>query len=344
MKIIVVGAGILGASVAYHLAQHPGVDVILMEAGPKPASGVTALAFGWVNLFYSDPTDSVSYELRRKAFTYHHALLRDQPVLFGDIRLGSLIWRNSADETEAVVLQQQQAGTAVELIDRKKLGQLEPHLARLPDVAAYVPDDIALNPIAFTSALAKAAASQGASLLFDQTVIDLVTANGRVTGVRTATASYAADAVVIAGGQGTAELVHAFVPDLGLSTSPTILFNFAAERQAIGRIVCCPNIEVRQIADGTVLAAKGYIDDRPENVPDVFGERLKTSIEMYFPKLGPLKLRSANVGRRPMLKSGMPYIGPVAALDGLHIAVGHPGVILAPLAGKIMTEILLSGH
>ncbi|MGW2346666.1 FAD-dependent oxidoreductase [Streptomyces sp. NPDC001661] len=47
MSVVVVGAGIIGASVAYHLAKR-GVPVTLLEQGPGPAHGVTADSFAWI--------------------------------------------------------------------------------------------------------------------------------------------------------------------------------------------------------------------------------------------------------------------------------------------------------
>lgn len=343
MKVIVVGAGILGAAVALHLSRIPGLAVTVMERGAAPAAGVTGLAFGWVNLIYSDPDDSASYQLRQAAFEDHLRLLRDEPVLYGAVRRGSLIWKKTPAATEAMASRQKAAGTLVDLVDARAIGRLEPHLALVPEVAAYVPDDIALSPAVLAANMLADAAGRGASLHYDQQVVLLQTHAGRIVGVQTADGVHGADAVVIAGGEGTGALVHDLFPELALSVSPTILFEFAAQRQAVAHIVCGPDIEVRQNASRTVIAAEGYIDDQPENAPARYGQRVGAMIEEHFPQLGTLVLQSARVGYRPMLSNGMPHLGPVPGVDGLHLAVGHPGVILAPLAGRRLAEALAGG-
>ena len=123
-----------------------------------------------------------------------------------------------------------------------------------------------------------------------------------------------------------------------------MLFRFSAERQAIRHIVCGPDLEVRQVDDGTVFAAEGWIDDQPANAPDVFADRLKETIADHFPHLGKLQRIAATVGHRPMLPGGRAHIGPVDGVEGLYLAVGHPGVILAPLAGKMIAANISDRH
>lgn len=60
-RIVVIGAGIIGSAITYNLAIR-GADVLLIDKGPMPGSGVTGRAFGWVNVVNGTPGDN-SYVL-----------------------------------------------------------------------------------------------------------------------------------------------------------------------------------------------------------------------------------------------------------------------------------------
>jgi glycine/D-amino acid oxidase-like deaminating enzyme len=343
MKIIVIGAGILGASIACRMALA-GADVSVLDSGSSPASGVTSLAFGWVNLIYSNPEHGACHALRSAAFAEWQRLPQEFPDAFGAARRGSLIWKETGEDTEQLVTRHARAGTQVELIDRARIAALEPDLRELPEVAAYLPVDFALSPAVFAAFLLRKAAEHGAAVRYGCAVLSLETRGYAVTGVRTAEGVIAADRVIVAGGAGTGRLVGPLVPDLGLTTSPTILFTFAAQRQAIRHIVCGPDLEVRQSLDGQLYAAEGYVDETPEHGPAALRVRMQAAIERHFPALGVLTPLSMGVGYRTMFHDGMPRVGLVPGVKSLYLAVGHPGVILGPLIGRLVTEELMSGR
>lgn len=90
-RIAVIGAGILGSAITYNLAIR-GADVLLLDEGPKPGSGVTGRAFGWVNVINGTPGHA-SYALWREAVAEYQRLKADLPEGLSEARPGSLIWR-----------------------------------------------------------------------------------------------------------------------------------------------------------------------------------------------------------------------------------------------------------
>ncbi|MDO1584574.1 NAD(P)/FAD-dependent oxidoreductase [Rhizobium oryzicola] len=343
MKIIVIGGGIFGASIACRLAMA-GTDVTVVEAGPEPASGVTGLAFGWVNLIHSDPQHKASYALRQAAFAEWQDVPQEFPDAVRSARRGSLLWKSSAQATEHLVSNQSAAGTYVRLVERTEIARLEPDLHEAPDVAAYLPDDFALSPREVVRFFLAKAEADGARLRYNSPVSDILVEAGRAVGVRIGSEQLAADIMVVAGGAGSANLLLRHVPSLGLRTSPTILMRFAAEHQAIRQIVCGPDLEVRQTLDGEVFSAEGYIDDTPLNGPQAIARQVHANIIRQFPGLGQIHLRSVDVGYRPMLDDGMPRVGFVPGVEKLYVAVGHPGVILAPLVARLAAREIMAGE
>lgn len=127
MKVIIVGAGIVGASCAYYLA-NDGHDVIVVDAG-HVGGRASADAFGWINASFAETPEY--YQLRRAAI----ALFRK---LGDEIALPSLKWRGAiwfedeGAEFDAQLSQMNDYGYEVSLLDRAAFSTLEPQLNTPP--------------------------------------------------------------------------------------------------------------------------------------------------------------------------------------------------------------------
>ena len=337
-RVVVIGAGIVGVCVAYHLSRR-GCAVTVVEANPGPAMGVTAHAFGWINLIHGQPERPAAYALLRQAVEEYARLERELPAALQGARRGSLVWEDSAEATAALVAAHRAHGTAIDLVDGATVARLEPHLKSRPPLAAHCQHDIALDPSRLADRLLDAALSCGATARFSETVTAIEVSGSRATGVRTPNGIIAADVVVLAAGTGTALLTKPLGVDAEVEASPVRLLRYATTDRFVRGIVCGPDLEVRQANDGSLVIAEDFSDEEPDQA----GRRTLETIARTFHATGNISFVSAVVGLRPIPAGEMPLAGFAGGVDGLYLAVAHPGVILAPLLGRRAAETILGG-
>ncbi|MEU8144895.1 FAD-dependent oxidoreductase [Nonomuraea sp. NPDC048901] len=185
-SIVVVGAGIFGESLAYHLAGR-GRPVTLIDAG-LPGSGATRASFAWIGRPVT--SDLPSAPLRYPALDEYRRLETELPEL--SIRWsGSISW-DGFDETP---------GPRTD-----DVGALEPHLLNPPAVAIHRPEDTAFDPVAATDLLVTAARNRGARLLTGALATALDHRAGTVSGVQTTAGVVPVETVALAAGTGTVAL------------------------------------------------------------------------------------------------------------------------------------------
>ncbi|WP_157212036.1 NAD(P)/FAD-dependent oxidoreductase [Sinorhizobium sojae] len=341
-RIVVIGAGIIGSAITYNLAIR-GADVLLMDQGPMPGSGVTGKAFGWVNVINGMPGDR-SYALWREAVAEYRNLKYALPTAFSRARFGSLLWEATSQETEQFAELHRSAGESVELLQRSTLQGLEPRLRQVPDLAAFSPDDLALDPMQLAGDLVTAAIAAGGSTRFGAAVSAIDTVNGKVSGVRVGDEKIAADVVVVAAGAGVHTLTDRLGIQTGLTTSPALLLRYACDRPIINHILRGPRLEIRQTSDSTLLVAKSYVETGDENCPRLVGEKMLAVMKDELDLPDEVALKRAEIGDRPVFADGLPRLGFLPEIRNPYLAVGHPGVILAPLIGRMTSEEILEGR
>lgn len=336
---IVVGAGIVGASIAYHLARR-GAAVTLVEQN-CPAGGVSGKSFAWINLTHG--VASANAPLRDGAIGEYRRL---QQELGGALAIdwpGALTWSDDPQASETMVRDHAARGHDIRLVGRAEIVALEPNLVVPPECAAFAADEGALDPIAATDALVRAAREHGAILRLSSPVAALTVEGDRVTGIATVSDRLTADCVVLAAGTGAARLCASVDVALPVDMSPALLLRFAAPAGLLTRIVSSPQFEARQPSGGGMLAAEDYIDDSDANGPRAVAARTLDAIRSGLRGGESVSLEEVTAGLRPMPCDGLPVIGAVAHRPGLYIAVMHAGIVLAPIVGRLAASEILDG-
>ncbi|SEF57974.1 NAD(P)/FAD-dependent oxidoreductase [Bosea lathyri] len=342
-RVAIVGAGIIGASIAYHLVQRD-IDVCVVERGPGPASGTTGNAFGWVNTLFVDPSDQEVLALRRAATAEYERLAEQLPSAFQYMRRGSLLWKSEPDETESLVEVLRKEGLDVELIARAEFVRREPLIRNVPVCALASPKDMALQPPALASALMAAAVERGAKFFANSRVTSLHTSNGAVTGLIIGGETVEFDLVVLAAGAWTEELLRPLGLSLGLLVSPALLLRYSSDRQLLSHIIKSPELEIRQLPDNMMLVAKSLKDPLPDtSAIDGMGLEMLMRIRELVSGSERIEFEDGVIGHRPVFSDNLPRTGYADGCKGLYFAVGHPGVILAPLLGRLAASEIVDG-
>ena len=217
--VAVIGAGILGASIAYHLARR-GARVTLLDRGP-PAGEATGASFAWINASFRNPKPY--YGLRMVGLQEYRRLeaeLDGRLVVTGG---GGLNWDLEESEIEPLVRQHASWGYDQRIVGRDEILALEPRLTTPPERAVFSACEGALAPVAATEALLAAAADLGVDVRIGEEVTDFTIKLGGVAGLETTAGSLEADHVVLAAGVASAVLAARLGFELPLQSSPGLL-------------------------------------------------------------------------------------------------------------------------
>jgi glycine/D-amino acid oxidase-like deaminating enzyme len=326
--VVVVGAGIVGASIGYHAARL-GADVTIVDKG-LPASGATAESFGWIGA--SQRVAGPGGALRAAAVREYRRLEGEVP----DVRVrwsGSLSWGGPPGELEP----------GRHLVDAARIAGLEPNLRTPPARAVHIPGDGAVDPRATTDALVTAARERGARLTTGTAVTGLRVVRGRAAGVETTGGFVAAGTVVLTAGADVPMLCAPLGYPVPVAPSPAVLLRLAGPADLVRTLVATPDVEVRAGGDGELLATVAYTGESTAAGLARSAERSRARIVAMFRGADGVRLLSARVGMRPMPVDGLPVIGPLPAVRGAYVAVMHSGVTLAPVAGRLVAEELVHG-
>src|SRR5438067_8169656 len=193
-RAIVIGGGITGTSVAYHLAQAGWRDTVLLEKA-ELTSGSTCHAAGLVTQFNPSPT---MMRFRRYSIELYRRLGIFETV--GSLRFASS--REQLLEQQRGVSRARAIGLDVEVVSPEQAAQLMPAISTDSLLGAvWVPTDGALDPLTATFALAKAAQELGVTVLTDTRVTGIgLSGRGAVQAVQRDRGRIEAEVVVIACG------------------------------------------------------------------------------------------------------------------------------------------------
>ena len=201
-RIIVVGAGIIGASVAWHLAKA-GADVTVIEAG-EPGGVATRNSWAWINASWGNP--QTYFRLRDRSMQEWRRIDREVPGL--DVSwCGGLLWDLPPDRLEAFAAEHSSWGYGIRRVGRKEALHIEPNIKQPPDFALHVAQEGKVEPLAAALAFLAGAEALGAKVLRNSHAKWLEEKNGRVIGVCINEGVLHADEVIIAAGVGADALL-----------------------------------------------------------------------------------------------------------------------------------------
>lgn len=337
-QVIVIGAGIIGASIAWHLSRAGAQVTVIADGGPGGVA--TPNSFAWINASWGNPQPY--FRLRTRAMAEWTRLARDLP----EIPLswcGGLCWDLSAAAMETYAAQHSAWGYGIKRVDRAGVARLEPNLAELPDVALHVAEEGVAEPVAATKALLADAERRGARII-SSTVTALVQTGGQITGVDTSHGLIAADEVVIAAGVGSPPIAATAGINLPIETPPGLIVHSRPYAKLLNGLVLAERLHMRQTAEGRIIAGSDFGGADPGMDAEITARDLFAALKAMLHGGDELELDFHTVGYRPTPIDGFPIIGRAEGMDGLYVAVMHSGITLAPAVGLFAAREILDGE
>jgi len=338
-RVLVVGAGIVGATIAHHLAQR-GAAVTVVERA-APAAEASSRSFGWINASYGNPAPY--FRLRFQSLLEYRRLEAEAGGGLGVKWGGSLLWDPDAGDLSAYVAGHQAWSYGLRLIDRAAFRALEPSVAEPPEFAVFAALEGSLDAAWATRALLASAERHGATLRCPCEVRALRREGGRVVGAETDGGPIAADVTVLAAGVATPDLAAPLGFALPMENLPGLLIRTRPLEPVLQRILLSPGCHVKQDPDGALVAGGDFGGGGAAGDAERAGAALLDRLRALLPGVAGLALDEVLIGLRPMPADGFPAVGFAPGLDGLYLAVMHSGVTLAPVVGRFAAEEILDG-
>jgi glycine/D-amino acid oxidase-like deaminating enzyme len=336
-KIIVIGAGIIGASIAWHLARRGAAVTIV--AG-KTGGEATPNSFAWINASWGNP--EFYFRLRLRAMAEWKRLAADLPSLplhWG----GGLCFDLPVGQLEAYAVEHSGWGYDIRSVTREQSQAIEPNLTEPPEFALHAAGEGAVEPVAAAKLMLDDAVGLGAALLSEVEVESLIRQGDRIVGINTADGAQMADHVVLAAGVGSVAIAASANIDLPLHAPPGLIVHSRPHAKLLNGLVIAPHLHMRQTTAGSIIAGGDFGGSDPGSSPQSVADGLFAAVKAMLKNAEHLELDTYTIGHRPTPTDGFPIIGGVTEAPGLYLAVMHSGVTLAPLVGLLAANEILSG-
>ena len=247
--VIVIGSGIMGASIAWHLAKA-GAQVIVVEAG-DPGGLATRHSWAWINASWGNPEPY--FRLRTHSMDEWKRLDREVPGLAVNW-CGGLIWDLPPDELIGFAEQHASWGYDIRRVGHDQIARIEPNLKHVPSLAYHVPAEAMVEPLTTARALLDGAEGLGARVLSGTPVKWLLEEGGRVAGVMTDDGPLHADEIVIAAGAASAGILESIGVTLKMTAPAGLLAHTQPAGELLKGLVMTPGLHMRQTAAGRIVA------------------------------------------------------------------------------------------
>ncbi len=268
---------------------------------------------------------------------------------FGLVERGMLILCNSErglDEEAHTAKMANRLGMPAEVIDPSRVAQLEPDLRMTIAGAAYYPKDAFLEPRRLMASLVKRLEERGVHFSWETNVTGWRTRRDRIEAVRTSRGDLAADEYVISGGSWSPAIARELGLSLPIQAGKGYSLTIPNPRHNAmnGIILAEARVAVTPMGDSIRFGGTMEIAGLDERINPARVRGIMKSVPKYLPDFGPDDFRGVPpwCGLRPCSPDGLPYIGRFAKFANVSAATGHAmmGVSLAPVTGKLMSEVL----
>ena len=349
VKAIVIGGGIIGASVSWRLAGE-GLEVTMLERGRlglEASWAAAGLIAPQAEAHEPGPFFDIAMEAKRSFDENVERLTRESGVDPEYDEHGVLyVAFDSAtvEDLKARAAWQQAGGGIVEELTAAQALKLAPTLSREVVYALHMPTNRRTDNRKLTQAYINAAVNKGARIREGARVDAIIERGGKASGVRLDDGSTeSADVVVVAAGAWSSEIRGLeqdkirFYPVRGQIICFDARPGLLAPSLFSGDGILVPRRDGRIIA-GSIFEEAGF----NKSVTMAGMEVILRAVRRLSPQLGSIPFREAWAGLRPATDDLLPVIGPSPTISNVIYASGHfrSGILLSSLTGEIVADLV----
>lgn len=362
--IVVIGGGIMGASISYYCSKA-GLDVTVLEKD-ELASGTSSRCDGNILAIDKDPGFDSQMSLESQKLV--HELQHELNIPFEYRRLGSILVCENDHEMEAAqkwVDQQQAAGLDFNMLDRQDLRDESPHLADDLYGGLACNTDSTVNPYMLTYSLFHRAKQLGAKVYEHTEVLNIHKKEDEEFKLETSRGLFTAKKVVNSCGVWApmiGKMVGIDIPiyprkgqlivasreqPVGLRKVMEfgyLISKFGGERQVdamtekYGVALVFEPTQSQNFLIGSSREFSGY----DTKVNQIVNQYIARRAIRFYPNMGDMKMIRSYAGLRPWTEDHLPVISHVDEVPGFYVAAGHEGdgISLAAITGKVVEEMI----
>ncbi|MDQ4044964.1 MAG: FAD-binding oxidoreductase [Chloroflexota bacterium] len=349
--VLVIGGGVTGSSIAYHVARQGRRVMVLERSEPGAEPSASWASAGGVRRQGRDQAEAtLAVEAIERWRTLEDELEDDLHYR----RVGNLKLAESDEEAEVIrefVRQQQAMGfDEVRFIDRAEAFEIVPGLNDRVVAGSYAASDGHANPPATAKAFASAAQRHGAVYRNGIEVTGLTTSGSRIIGVQTPDGTVEADAVVLAAGAWSDDIAATVGLRLPIRTGVyQMLLSTPAPKGILKPVIggVSRSLSLKQLPGGEFFLGGGWPGDcasdrrsftmRPESEAGNWREAVE-----LLPAVGNQQVANKWCGLEAESIDGVPLIGAMPGYEGLTLAVGFTGhgFAISPAVGRAVADQL----
>ena len=351
MKVLVIGAGIVGVSIADALAEH-GVEVTVLDMR-GPGLGASYASAGILAPYVESHHDARFLDLATRSLKMFDAFVAGVVERSGRrveyARTGTLEIALDADDVQRLqgaLPRLVATGVAHEWLSPEELRRFEPAVTSTALGALHIEPHGFVGVSSLISALVQSARLSGALFETPVEAVEINPLADRVE-VRAGDATYTADHVVVAAGTWSGRVRIRNQPPLDVRPVRGQLLHLGwTAEQLTNRVIWGPRCYTVPWSDRSLLVGATAEDvgfDERTTVSAI--QELTAAVNELLPEARVATLQEVRVGLRPASVDGLPIIGPFPEAPRVVAATGHyrNGVLLAPVTAAIVRDYLVNG-
>jgi len=352
--IVIVGAGVMGTSIAFHLAQRKAGKIVIIDK-EHVGRGGSGRSSALIRMHYSFPPEVELAVISLRMFQNWQEVV-GVPGDFRKIGFVRIVHPNESERLKRNVEMQRKLGAKVELIGKYELHELEPDWnVDAVTLAAYEPDSGYGDGAGVAGDFLNAARDRGVIYSSRTQATELTFSGGRISGVVTDRGTISSPSVIVATGPWTKPLLRDAGYDVPIECEyhQVAILRNAPEMRG-GGCACIDSVTAtyfRSDAHDKFLVGDFYgtrpvdPDNYPQRAADESLEEIIERASRRLPKLAGAEVMRGVTGVYDMTPDSRPLLGEIPGVRGLFLCAGFSGMgfKISPAIGQVMSELVLDG-